>query len=128
MKYSFIISALLLIGCGDEGGNSAPTPVVVAPDTTNPVIGFEPSSIELPSMTRESVILTATDNEALASPPIVTCTLGVSFKDDIVRTPEVEATQMSTCTATVSDTSGNNSKAYLYVTIKPLDTADCPGC
>lgn len=116
-----LLSVIVLTACGggsgsSSGGTSTPAPT---PDTTAPVVTFNPTALTIESEFSENVTLTATDNVRVTSGPTVTCTNGGAFADNVFTSPAAISQITSVCTATANDAAGNSGQATLTVTIVP---------
>ena len=120
------LSAIVIVSCGGGSGGSSspppPPPPPPPPDTSAPAVSFSPSALTVVSTGTGASSLTATDNVAVTSGPMVSCTNGGTFSAGTFTAPAVTSTTTSECTATASDAAGNQGSATLTVTINP-DTA-----
>jgi len=109
----------------DAAGNSGTSEltVTITPDTTAPSVSFNPSTLTVASGGTADATLTATDNAAITSGPIVSCTNGGSFSGGVFTSPSVTVNTTVVCTATAEDGSGNSATADLTVTVTPPPAA-----
>lgn len=115
-----LIAIVVLSACGGGGSNSGGTsPPIATPDTTPPVVTFNPTTLTVESELSVDVTLTATDNIGVTSGPSVTCTNGSAFSNNVFTSPTRVTPITSVCTATASDAAGNSSEATLTVMIEP---------
>ncbi|MBC6402770.1 MAG: hypothetical protein GDA35_03960, partial [Hyphomonadaceae bacterium] len=110
----------------DAAGNrvEAILDVTVVPDGTPPDVTFTPATLDLSGAT-VPVTLTVSDNVGVTRLR-VTCTQG-SFDPDTntYTAPDVSVGTAATCTATASDTAGNEREATLEITFEDT-TAPVP--
>ena len=92
---------------------------ILAPDVTVPVVTFTPAAlvVDLNDATTAAATLTAIDDEDGTLTPTVSCTNGGSFRNDVFTAPAVSQNTTSICTATATDTVGNEGAATLTVQI-----------
>ena len=105
----------------DAAGNqgTATLTVTINPDTTAPIITFNPVSLMVASGQTATSTLTATDDVGVTSGPTVSCTNGGSFASNTFTAPTVTASTVVECTATASDAAGNSADGMLVVTVTP---------
>ncbi|MEP3653711.1 MAG: hypothetical protein ABJO36_02345 [Litorimonas sp.] len=107
---------------GNEGtATLTVTMTVPVPDTTAPVVTFNPATLSVESGQTGSSNLTATDDTAVTTGPTVSCTNGGSFNvaTNVFTAATVTANTESVCTATASDAAGNEGTGTLTVTMTP---------
>ncbi|MBC6404094.1 MAG: hypothetical protein GDA35_10875, partial [Hyphomonadaceae bacterium] len=103
----------------DTAGNestAATLAIIIAAETTPPVITFSPADITVTSGGTASATVTATDNVGVVTGPDVTCDAG-SFADNTYAAPDVSVDTRATCTATATDMAGNEGTATLTISI-----------
>jgi len=105
----------------DDAGNTgdATLTVTITPDTTPPMVAFNPATLTIASAQTTSATLTATDNVAVVSGPTVSCTNGGAFSNGTFTAPTVTANTTVVCTATAMDAAGNSANATLTATVTP---------
>ncbi|MEP4052234.1 MAG: hypothetical protein ABJN22_08315 [Litorimonas sp.] len=111
---------------GNEGtATLTVTMTVPVPDTTAPVVTFNPATLSVESGQTGSSTLTATDDTAVTTGPTVSCTNGGSFNvaTNVFTAATVTANTESVCTATASDAAGNEGTGTLTVTMTPAPVA-----
>ena len=104
---------------GDAAGNegSATLTMTVNPDTTDPVVMFDPASGSVLTGQTFAATLTATDDVGVTSGPDVSCSNGGSFANNLFTAPDVTTETTSVCTATAGDAAGNEGSATLTMTV-----------
>lgn len=109
----------------DAAGNqgTATLTVTINPDTTAPVVTFNPTSLMVSSGQTATASLTAIDDAAVTSGPAVSCSNGGSFASGTFTAPTVTANTTVVCTATALDAAGNSGDATLTVTVSPTPAA-----
>ena len=118
--FPLALSAFLLASCGGGSSSSDSTstpPPTGSMDTTPPVVSFDPPVLLVTSSATGDSALAASDNVGITSGPNVDCTNGGSFAGGIFTAPNVTSNVTSVCTATASDSAGNQGSATLTVTI-----------
>ena len=121
----------------DAAGNQGSAVLTVAmtapiPDTSAPVLAFSPSTLTVASGAAGASSLTAVDDTAVTTGPVVACTNGGSFNVGTniftAATLAVGAADVqSVCTATAGDAAGNEGTTTLTVTMTaPLPDTTAP--
>lgn len=108
----------------DSSGNTASatlTAEVSYIDRVNPAVEFTPDTISLEAGETAAVSLMATDNIAIEGDVLVECTNGGLFSDGIFTAPQATEDLTSICTATATDTSGNEATATLTAQVSFVD-------
>jgi len=123
-----IASMLLLSACGGGGGSSSGGSGVPnsGADTTPPNVSFSPATLTVVSGGTGTSMLNRSDARGSTRLISANCTNGGEFNDVVDRftAPNVTVDTTSVCTAIVQDTSNNEARANLTVTITapPPDT------
>jgi len=109
----------------DDAGNvgDATLTVTITPDTTPPVVTFNPATLSIVSEQTATVTLSATDNIAVMSGPAVNCTNNGAFSNGTFTAPAVTVDTTVVCTATAMDAAGNSADATLTATVTPPPTS-----
>ena len=114
----------------DEAGNEGSDTLTVTmtppvPDTTAPVVSFDPATLTVQAGLTVASTLTATDDTAVTTGPTVICTNGGSFDvaANLFTAAAVTAETESICTATAGDEAGNEGTGILTVTMTPAPVA-----
>ena len=102
---------------GNEGSATLTMTVTPPPDTTDPVVMFDPASGSVLTGQTFAATLTATDDVGVTSGPDVSCSNGGSFANNLFTAPDVTTETTSVCTATAGDAAGNEGSATLTVTV-----------
>ena len=117
-------SFFVLTACGGSGGADNISSISVpessnSSDTIAPDISFDSDSLTLVSGASIAVTLSTSDNVGIASGPMIDCTNGGVFSDNVFTAPNVTVTTEVVCTASVSDAAGNSSSSTLTVNVTP---------